>query len=95
MPINPKCPKCGSSKVKLTAERSRHNLIWFIIFGFFWCIWWCLKAVLAFYVLIFFDWWFAIVKKNQGKGYVWLSKRILQNKSRLYYCTKCGHNFRG
>lgn len=95
MGINPKCPKCGSTKTKITTERNKHSFLWFVLFGWLWLFWWLCKAMAALMVLIYFDWWYAIIKKNQGKGYVWISKRIIQNSSRTYYCEKCHHNFRG
>lgn len=94
MSINKKCPKCGSNKVQLVNERSKHGFLWFVLFGLFWCGWWLCKAMFAFMVFIFFDWWYAIIKKNQGKGYVWISKRMIENKARIYHCNECNHNFR-
>ena len=35
-----------------------------------------------------------IIERLQNKGYVWLSKRIIQNNSKIYYCHDCGNNFR-
>lgn len=95
MSLNPKCPKCGSSKVRLTTQSSKHGFLWFILFGWLWLMWWLCKAMAAFCVLVYFDWWYALIKKNQGKGYVWLSKRIMQNKTRTFYCEECNHNFKG
>ena len=95
MSLNPKCPKCGSSKVTLTNENSKHGFLWLILLGWLWVMWWIFKASIALIVLICFDWWYAIIQKNQGKGYVWLSKRIIQNKSRVYHCNNCDHNFKG
>ena len=95
MSNNPKCPKCGSNKVTLVNENSKHGFLWLILFGIYWFTWWLIKAATAICVLIFFDWWDAIIKKSQGKGYIWASKRIIQNKSKLFHCDKCGHNFKG
>lgn len=95
MPNNKKCPKCGSTKVQLSNERSKHGFLWLILFGTIYAMWWIIKATIAMCVLIFFDWWYALINKSQGKGYIWLSKRIIQNKSKIYYCHNCGHNFRG
>lgn len=89
-----RCPKCGSTKVQLSNERSKHGILWLILFGWLYAIWWLSKAMVALIVLMFFDWWYAIIKKSQKKGYVWLSKRLIENKTRLYYCHKCSNNFR-
>lgn len=89
-----KCPKCGSTKVQLSNERSKHGVLWLILFGWLYVIWWCLKLIAALMVLMFFDWWYALLKHNDKKGYVWLSKRIMENKTRIYYCHKCSNNFR-
>ena len=94
MGINRKCPKCGSTKVQLSNERNKHGFLWLILFGVYYVCWWMCKVMVALMVLMCFDWWFAIIKKSQGKGYVWLSKRIIQNKSKNYYCHDCGNNFR-
>lgn len=94
MSLNIKCPKCGSKEVQITNERNKHGFLWFILFGVLWLIWWGCKAAVACMVFICFDWWYAIIKKGEGKGYVWLSKRIIQNKSKIYYCNSCHHNFR-
>lgn len=95
MSINKKCPKCGSTKTTITSERGKHGFLWFILFGLVYGCWWLFKAMMALVVLICFDWWYALIQKSQGKGYVWLSKRMIQNSSRIYHCEKCGNNFRG
>lgn len=95
MAVNKKCPKCGSTKVQLTSEKSKHGFFWTIITGGVYFFWWFLKLIAAMMVFVCFDWWFAIIKKAQNKSYVWLSKRMIQNKSQIYYCHNCGHNFRG
>lgn len=95
MSINKKCPKCGSTKVQLSSEKSKHGFLWLILFGWLWLMWWFCKAMVALMVLMCWDWWYALVKQSQGKGYVWLSKRIIENKSQVYYCHECSHNFRG
>lgn len=95
MAVNKKCPKCGSTKVQVTSEKSKHGFFWTLIFGIYYCLWWMCKFTGAVIVFMCWDWWNAIIKKSQNKGYVWLSKRMLQNNSKLYYCHNCGHNFRG
>lgn len=89
-----KCPKCGSTKVQVSQEKSKHGFLWFLLVGWIYGIWWLFKAAVALAVLIYFDWWWAIIKKKEGKGYVWLSKRIIQNKTKLCYCQKCHNNFK-
>lgn len=94
MGVNRKCPKCGSAKVQLSTERNKHGILWTLLFGIYYICWWMLKAMIALTVLMCFDWWYAIIKKAQNKGYVWLSKRIIENKTKIYYCHNCDHNFR-
>ena len=94
MGINRKCPKCGSAKVQLSNERNKHGFLWFILFGTIYAIWWLLKLMIAVVVFIYWDWWFALIQKSRKKGYVWISKRIIENRSKIYYCHNCGHNFR-
>ncbi len=95
MSLNKKCPKCGSEKTQLLNIKSKHSLIKTLLFGFLY-IWWILyKWIVAFMILIFYDWWMAIIKKNSGKGYVWVSKKWFDISKKYYYCTNCGHNFRG
>lgn len=94
MSINKKCPKCGSEKVQLTNENKKHGVLWFILFSIPYACWWLFKATCALCVLILWDWWMAIIKKKQGKGYTWISKRMISNKSQTFYCHECNHNFR-
>ena len=92
--LNKQCPNCGSHKVQLSSEKSKHGFLWFILFGLWYGMWWLFKAMLALMVLTCWDWWFAIIKKSQNKGYVWLSKRMVENHTKVYYCHDCGNNFR-
>ena len=94
MGINRKCPKCGSTKVQLSNERNKHGFLWVILFGMAYVIWWLFKLSIAIVVLVCWDWWFAIIQVSLGKGYVWISKRIIENRTKIYYCHGCGHNFR-
>lgn len=94
MSLNRKCPRCGSSKVQLSNENKKHGILWLILFGIFYFIWWIIKASFALMVLICWDWWMAIIKKHQNKGYVWVSSRMIANSSKTYYCHNCGHNFK-
>lgn len=94
MGVNKKCPRCGSTKTQLSTERSKHGFLWLLLFGMFFICWWLIKACVALMVLIYWDWWFALIQKSRGKGYVWVSKRIIENRSKVYYCHNCSHNFR-
>lgn len=94
MGVNKKCPKCGSTKVQLSSEKSKHGFLWFILFGVLYGMWWMVKLCVAILVFTFYDWWMAMLQKSKKKGYVWVSKRMLQNNTRVYYCHKCGNNFR-
>lgn len=95
MSLDRKCPKCGSTEVQLMSEKSKHGFIWLLIFGMFWLFWVACKWVVGFMILICWDWWMAIIKKNQGKGYIYASKGWFSGQKRLYFCHKCHHNFRG
>lgn len=90
-----KCPKCGSSKTQLTNVKSKHSLIWLILFGWIWVIWLMIKWMIGFTIFICYDWWMMIIKKNSGKGYVPASKGWFAFIKREYYCNDCGNNFRG
>lgn len=94
MGLNRKCPKCGSTHVQLSNERSKHGLIWFLLFGFYWIIWVMFKWFIGFIVFMSIDWWVALIKHSQGKGYVWLSKGFFTGYKKIYYCHECHHNFR-
>ena len=95
MSMNPQCPKCGSHRVQLTNERSKHGCLWFILFGWVYLIWlpikWCFGLIIFFCI----DWWMAIIKSCMGKGYVWKSKGCFSGKKRTYYCHDCSYNFKG
>lgn len=95
MAINKKCPKCGSTKVQMSQKKSKHGLLWAILFGVFWLMWifckWCIGAM----IWMFYDWWMAIVKKNQGKGYNYVSAGWFKGSKTYYYCHDCSHNFKG
>ena len=90
-----KCPKCGSEKVQLTSESSKHGCLWLILFGWAYLILVFFKWIIGFAVLVCIDWWMAMIKKSKGKGYIWKSKRWFSGKRRTYYCHDCSHNFRG
>ena len=93
--MNPKCPKCGSDRVQLSNERSKHGCLWFVLLGWLFLIWLMVKWCIGFIVLCCIDWWMAIIKKSQGKGYIWKCKRWFSGKKRIYYCHECSYNFKG
>lgn len=94
MAINRKCPKCGSDKVQLSNERSKHGCFWLIFFGWFYLIWVMIKWIIGLMILFLFDWWMAIIQKVRKKGYVWQSKKWFSGRKQIYYCHDCGYNFR-
>ena len=94
MGLNVKCPKCGSTKVQCSNERSKHGCLWFIIFGIFYVIFVFLKWMIGIMCLILWDWWMAIVKSCMGKGHIWQSRKWILGTKKIYYCHDCGHNFR-
>lgn len=95
MPLNPKCPKCGSTRVQLSHVESHPGCLWFLLLGWIYLLWvwmkWCVGILIFFYL----DWWLAILQKVRGKGYIWKSKRWFCGRTKLYYCHDCSHNFRG
>lgn len=90
-----KCPKCGSPKTQMTQKKSKHGILWAILFGIWWVMWimckWCIGAM----IYICYDWWMAIIQKKEGKGYVPASKHWFTMSNTYYYCTECGNNFKG
>lgn len=94
MSINIKCPKCGSTHVQLSVEKDKHGCLWTVLFGIYYVVWLMMKWMIGALVFMFFDWWMAIIKKAQGKGYTWRSKGWFSAKKRVYYCHDCGYNFR-
>lgn len=94
MAMNVKCPNCGSTRVQLSNERSKHGLLWFVLFGVFYIMWIIFKWFIGLCVLIFFDSWMFFLKKAQGKGYVFKSKGWFSGNKRIYYCHDCGTNFK-
>jgi len=94
MAINVKCPKCGSTKVQLSNEESKRGCFYFIFFGLYYIFWIMIKWMIGLMVFMFYDWWMAIVKLTQNKGYVWQSKKWFSGRRKIYYCHECGYNFR-
>lgn len=95
MANNQQCPKCGSTHVQLSNVESKQGCLWFLIFGWIYLIWIPIKWCIGLVVFICIDWWMAIIKKKQGKGYVWRSKRWFSGRNKTYYCHDCSHNFKG
>ena len=94
MAINRKCPKCGSHRVQLSNESSKHGCLYLILFGIYYFFWLLFRYMIGFMIFILYDWWMAILHGITGKGHVWQSKRWFSNRRRLYYCHDCGYNFR-
>lgn len=92
--INRKCPKCGSTHVQLSDERSKHGCLWKILFFWYYIILAFFKWTIGCMLFVCYDWWMAIVKKIQGKGHVWQCKKWFSGKKQIYYCHDCGYNFR-
>ena len=92
--IKRKCPRCGSSRVQLSSERSKHGCLWAILFGMYYIVWIMFKWSIGLCILFVWDWWMAIIKKASGKGYVWQSKKWFSGKNQVFYCHNCGYNFR-
>lgn len=95
MEMNQKCPRCGSTHVQLSDVGSKHGCFWFLMFGWLYIIWIPIKWCIGLTVLICFDWWMALIKKHQNKGYVWKCKRWFSGKRKVYYCHDCSYNFKG
>ena len=94
MAINRKCPKCGSTKVQLSNEESKHGCLWTVLFGCIYIPWIMIKWCIGGMIFICYDWWMAIVKKAQGKGHIWQCKKWFSGRRKIYYCHDCGYNFR-
>ena len=94
MAINRKCPKCGSSRVQLSNERSKNGCFWSLIFGIWYIPYVILKWVIGIMIFLFYDSWMSILKKGSNKGYVWESVKWFSVNKRIFYCHECGHNFK-
>ena len=46
MAVNVKCPKCGSTKVQLSNEMSKHGCLWTVLFGIYYFMWIMIKRLL-------------------------------------------------
>lgn len=94
MAINRKCPKCGSTHVQLSNERSKHGCFWLLIFGVWYVGLLMFKWIIGMMVFICYDWWMAIVKSIGGKGHVWKCRKWFSGNKRVFYCHDCGYNFK-
>ena len=94
MALNVKCPKCGSTKVQLSNESSKHGCLFTILFGFYYLGWLMIRWMIGFMILVCFDWWMAIIQAVRGNGYVWQGLRWFSNRRKVYFCHECGTNFR-
>ena len=92
--INRKCPRCGSERVQLSSERSKHGCLWTILFGIYYVAWVFFKWMIGLILFLCWDWWMAIVKACLGKGHVWQCRKWFGGTKRIYYCHDCGYNFR-
>ena len=95
MALNQQCPKCGSTNVQLSNVESKHGCFWFLVFGWMYLILIPIKWCIGLMVFICIDWWMYMIKKSQGKGYVWKSKRWFSGRKKTYYCHDCSYNFKG
>lgn len=95
MALNVKCPKCGSTRVQMSNERSKHGCLWLLLFGFYYVMLVMFKWCIGLMVLMLIDWWMAIIKACQKKGYIWKFKRWFSGTKKVYYCHDCGYNFKG
>ncbi len=94
MGIVQKCPRCGSTRVQLTDQKSKHGCVWFVLFGIFYICWIMIKWIIGIMIFILWDWWMAIIKASMHKGYVWHSKQWFITQKRMFYCHDCGYNFK-
>lgn len=94
MAINVKCPKCGSGKVQLSNESSKHGCLYLILFGWLYFMWLLVKWCIGVMIFICYDSWMIFLHKSSGKGHVWQSKRWFSNRRKIYFCHECGYNFR-
>ena len=94
MAINRKCPKCGSERVQLSNERSKHGCFWFLVFGIYYIFFLMFKWTVGMFIFIFYDSWMSIVNKSSNKGYIWHCRKWFSGNKRIFYCHECGYNFK-
>ena len=79
MAVNAKCPKCGSTKVQLSNESSKHGCLYMVLFGIWYFMWLMCKWCIGMMVFFCYDWWMAIVHKVSGADII-----LERNKNKLY-----------
>ena len=94
MMINKKCPRCGSDRVQLSLERSKHGCFWFILLGWVYLLILLFRWVIGLLLFVLWDWWMAIIHRISGKGHIWQCRKWFAGTRRVYYCHDCGCNFR-
>ena len=82
-------------RVQLSNEESSHGCLWFLLLGWLYLLVVLIRWYIGFMVLVCIDWWMALLKKTEDKGYVWKCKRWFTGRKKTYYCHDCSHNFRG
>ena len=96
MPRNRKCPNCGSENVLLNVadEENANGCLWFFLFGIVYIFWVLAKWTVGLIILCTYDWWMALAKSREQKGYVWKSERWFSGKRKSYFCQDCSHYFK-
>ena len=94
MAVNRKCPRCGSTHVQMSNERSKHGCLFTLLFGIYYLFLLFFKWMIGFMLLICYDWWMAIVKNIMGKGHIWQCRKWFSGNKRTFYCHDCGYNFK-
>ncbi len=92
--MNKKCPRCGSDKVQLSSERSKNGCLWFLLFGVLYIGYVIIRWIIGTIIFILYDWWMSLVRRGQGLGYIWQSKKWFSLNKRVFYCHNCSNNFR-
>lgn len=95
MAMNQRCPRCGSMRVQLSDVDRPHGCLWFLLLGVFYLLFLFCKWCIGFLILVYFDWWMAIIRKARGVGYVWKCTRWFTGWKKTYYCHDCYYNFKG
>ncbi len=80
--------------MQLTTDTGKHGCLYLFLFGWVYLAWLLLKWTLALLVLVYYDWWMALVKMLIGKRHIWVSLCMFSFRRKTYYCHSCGYNFR-
>lgn len=78
--------------VNIRAEQTWTLLVYF--FGMYYIFYLFFKWLIGIIMFFLVDSWIWIIKKIQGKGYVWHCKKWFSGVKRTYYCHDCGYNFK-